>query len=465
MSFEHEVDSYIEQKQDEIIALIAKLVAAKSVSAPATSENAPFGDGVRDALDVMLKAAAEYGLETTDCGGYFGFAQLKGEREEYLATLSHLDVVPTGDGWHTDPFVMTQREGYLLGRGTSDNKGPSALALFALLFFKDRPIKLSMRAIFGCDEETGMTDMDRYNALYEPPFFAFTPDGNFPVGYGEKSVIEGCFVSDAVASTIKEIKGSDAGNVIPKKAQALVKTDKNLTGTQSVEVENQGEFILITAHGTGGHTAHPWGAVNAADVLMDYLLDNNICSADEEKVLKMIKQISSDFTGEKIGIAATKPHFTPLTVVPSVFSIEDGKFVTKINIRAPFGCVAEDIIQQLKNFAKANEHEFGSDRVSYGIFTDPTSKPIRILCDVYNEAVGKKTEPTTMSGGTYARKLDNCVSYGPGGDDLEETPDFVGVVHGADEAASIKRLMFSLRIYIIALNRLQEECGAALQES
>ncbi len=464
MSFEHEVDCFIAEKKDEIIELLTRLIAAKSVASSATSDKAPFGDGVREALDIMLDAAQKYGIDAIDGGGYFGFAQLKGEREDYLATLSHLDVVPAGDGWNTDPFTLTHREGYLLGRGASDNKGPSVLSLFALLFFKDRPLNLSMRAIFGCDEETGMTDMDRYNALYEPPFFAFTPDGNFPVGYGEKSVIEGSFESKAVFTTIKEFTGSDAGNVIPKRAEALVKADMKPVATDSVDVDVEGDCFRLTAHGTGGHTADPWKAINAADVLIDYLLSNSLCTPDEKDVLSVIKQISSDCSGEKIGIAATMPHFSPLTVVPSMFSIEDGKIITRINIRAPFGCVAEDINEQLAIFAEKNNHSYNKGHVSYGIFTDPTSKPVRILCDVYNNAIGKKAEPVTMSGGTYARKLDNCVSYGMGGGEPKEHPDFVGIIHGADEAVSIELLLFSLRIYIIALNRLQEECGAALAE-
>ncbi len=461
MSFEHEVDSFIADKKQDILDLLTKLIATKSVAAPASSDNAPFGEGVRSALDVMLNAADELGIETVDGAGYFGFAQLKGEREEYLATLSHLDVVPVGEGWHTDPFTMTEREGYLLGRGVSDNKGPSVLALFALLFFKDRPLKLTMRAIFGCDEETGMTDMDSYNALYETPFFAFTPDGSFPVGYGEKSVISGKFESKAVTSVIRELKGSDAGNVIPKKAEAVIKTDKHLAPTDSVDVVTEGEYIRLIAHGTGGHTADPWNAINAADVLTDYMLSNNICEGEEEQALRMIKQISSDCTGGKIGIAVTMPHFTPLTIVPSMYEVKDNKIITKINIRAPFGCAAEDIVEKLAEFATKYDQQYIPGNVSYGILVDPSSKPIRILCDVYNNSIGKKTEPVTMSGGTYARKLDNCVSFGIG-DDTEVLPDFVGLVHGADEGVSLNRLLFSLKVYILSLQRLQDECGNAL---
>ena len=40
-----------------------------------------------------------------------------------------------GPGWNTDPFSMGRREGWLLGRGVIDDKGPAVLSLYAGAFF------------------------------------------------------------------------------------------------------------------------------------------------------------------------------------------------------------------------------------------------------------------------------------------------------------------------------------------
>lgn len=40
--------------------------------------------------------------------------------------------------WTTNPFIMTQKDGYLLGRGTSDNKGPILAMLFAVKELLDK---------------------------------------------------------------------------------------------------------------------------------------------------------------------------------------------------------------------------------------------------------------------------------------------------------------------------------------
>ena len=45
----------------------------------------------------------------------------------------HYDVIPatSEDSWATDPFVLTGLNGYLYGRGVSDNKGPVLAAIYA----------------------------------------------------------------------------------------------------------------------------------------------------------------------------------------------------------------------------------------------------------------------------------------------------------------------------------------------
>ncbi|MDO8296483.1 MAG: acetylornithine deacetylase [Caulobacter sp.] len=67
----------------------------------------------------------------------------------------HTDVVPVdGQPWTSDPFVLTERDGKLYGRGSSDMKGFIALALAAAPLFREglkRPVHLA----FSYDEEVG----------------------------------------------------------------------------------------------------------------------------------------------------------------------------------------------------------------------------------------------------------------------------------------------------------------------
>ena len=44
-----------------------------------------------------------------------------------VCVYGHLDVQPASkeDGWDTDPFVLTEKDGKLFGRGSTDDKGPA----------------------------------------------------------------------------------------------------------------------------------------------------------------------------------------------------------------------------------------------------------------------------------------------------------------------------------------------------
>src|SRR3546814_18988659 len=50
----------------------------------------------------------------------------------HFAFAGHLDVVPPGNGWSTDPFEATQKGSQLYGRGAVDMKGSNDCFLAAL---------------------------------------------------------------------------------------------------------------------------------------------------------------------------------------------------------------------------------------------------------------------------------------------------------------------------------------------
>ena len=76
--------------------------------------------------------------------------------------------MPAGNGWNSDPFGMIEKDGWLIGRGVSDDKGPALLTLYMAKFFKEycdqtgETLPYTLRVLLGCSEETGMTDVDYY---------------------------------------------------------------------------------------------------------------------------------------------------------------------------------------------------------------------------------------------------------------------------------------------------------------
>ena len=129
---EQSVAEYVDEVWEDVVADIEQLVSYPSVAVSADAEpGAPFGRPVRDALDCALGIAQKLGYQTSDDEGYVGIADIPGRGDKQLATICHVDVVPAGPGWNTDPFTMERREGWLLGRGVIDDKGPAVLSLYA----------------------------------------------------------------------------------------------------------------------------------------------------------------------------------------------------------------------------------------------------------------------------------------------------------------------------------------------
>jgi acetylornithine deacetylase/succinyl-diaminopimelate desuccinylase family protein len=82
-------------------------------------------------------------------------AKLENGAGPTFAFNTHMDVVPVGDGWASDPLSLTEREGRLYGRGACDCKGPLASMLEAMRMLKsDRGAwSGTLLGVFVADEE------------------------------------------------------------------------------------------------------------------------------------------------------------------------------------------------------------------------------------------------------------------------------------------------------------------------
>ena len=178
------IDELKPQLIDHIVAL-SKIDSTKTEPLP----NAPFGQGIKDVLDEALSISKNMGFDVKNIDNYLGYAQYGEEKDsDYICAIGHLDVVPCGEGWKTPPFSATIKDNRILGRGVLDNKAPTVSCLYALRALKELGVvpKLPIRMIFGCDEESGFSDIDYYLKTNKHPVMGFTPDCKFPVIYGER---------------------------------------------------------------------------------------------------------------------------------------------------------------------------------------------------------------------------------------------------------------------------------------
>ena len=447
------IDAFIEENDEKIRRDIARLVSINSVEGPAEPD-APFGKGPKEALARGLEIARELGLDTVNCANMIGYAQI-GEAEDYLATITHLDVVPAGEGWTGDPFVMREREGYLIGRGVMDDKGPSVLCLYALKFLKDQglPLRYSVRALLGANEETRMADVEYYLANYPAPVFCFSPDSDFPVCNGEKGIFHGRIVSRLPMEHVVKIRGGVAANVIPDKAEAWVRGEQP-EASENVSVQAEDGLWHLTARGIGGHAAMPRGTVNAIGVLVRFLLDREIVKGEEADFFRLLSKLHETWDGSALGVAADDGMFEPLTIIGGVIGVERGHVFQTVDSRYPTNTSGIKIADTIRAQAGAVA-DVVTDRDAEPFYISAENPAVKTCIDVYNAVTGEQAKPYTMGGGTYARDFPNGVSFGPEHPERPQ-PDFVGPIHGADEGASWAYFKEALKIYIMALIELEK---------
>ena len=449
-----DIDAFIEAHEQELFANIARLVAIHSVEGKA-APGAPFGEGPAKVLSEGLCIARELGLQAVNCEDRIGYAAT-GEGEDYLATITHLDVVPVGEGWSADPFTMREREGWIIGRGVMDDKGPSVICLYALKYLKDRGISLRypVRALLGINEETGMADVQYYLANYKAPLFCFSPDANFPLCNGEKGITRARLAAKVPLENIVDIRGGFVSNAVPDKAEALIRAEKAESAPRVTAERVEDGLWRLTASGVGGHASLPEGTVNAIGVLARAILEQKLAGEREAKFLRVLLQLCEHPDGSGVGVQADDGLFKPLTIVGSVLFVEDGRMVQIYDSRFPTNTSGEKIAAIIgERFADVLSIELDSSRPPFYMSLD---KPeVQACIDAYNAVTGENAAPYTIGGGTYARDFPNAVSFGPEHPE-RPAPAFAGPIHGVDEAACKAWLLEALKVYIVALLELEK---------
>ena len=464
--FKRDVNSFVDEVWEDVVADIDRLVRHESVEDLSAAEpGKPWGPASWGALDEAEKIAQRLGLNVTDVDGYLGFADVPGASgpDRYVATIAHTDIVPLGLGWNFPALEVTRKDGYLIGRGVQDDKGPFVLSLYAAHFFQrlvdaGHELPYTLRCIIGNNEETGMGDVPYYLERYPEPLFCFSPDADFPLICGEKGLYQGRFTSGpVVGDKIVELDGGTVPNAICGQATAVVRADAaTLPAAERITVEPAGEGLArVTAAGIGGHASMPEGTVNAIGVLARYLLAQDLAGEGERSFLELLVTLTEDAYGRAAGVAAEDNKFGALTCVAGVIRTVDGRFTQTVDSRYPTTTTDEAITARLSELACAHGCSYEQTSSDAPFYISPESPEIEALLKTYSEYSGQEAQAFTIGGGTYARHFKRACAFGPH-DPAEQMPKWAGMEHGPDEAISEESLRRALKIYIVSIARLME---------
>jgi succinyl-diaminopimelate desuccinylase len=135
------------------LELTRRLIGRRSVT--------PADDGCQELIAARL-APLGFRAETIARNGTTNLWLRRGAARPVVVLAGHTDVVPTGplEAWDSDPFVPTERDGMLYGRGASDMK--ASLAAFTVAveeFVRSFPAhRGSLALLLTSDEEGPATD-------------------------------------------------------------------------------------------------------------------------------------------------------------------------------------------------------------------------------------------------------------------------------------------------------------------
>lgn len=155
-------DPVLARLQSDRTDIVARLRAL--VAAPSVSTDSAYRDGMAAARRILLSRLKESGFDNVgelDAGGHPAvYADWLGAPEApTFLVYGHYDVQPPDplDKWDSPPFEATERDGRLYGRGVSDDKGPSSIALETLAAFLsvEKRLPANVRILLEGEEEMG----------------------------------------------------------------------------------------------------------------------------------------------------------------------------------------------------------------------------------------------------------------------------------------------------------------------
>jgi len=411
MNLKAQLQDYFEFNQSEIrariVALVSEMVRQKTINV--VSEKLPEfpflkmrGEEYRVA-EIVTRELKQAGI------AYEIFARMEGRPNvisrlgqnksgQRLLMPAHMDIVPAGEGWDTDPFNVIEKDGKLFGRGTLDNKGPLVSILIAAQVLKklgiDQQLKGELMVAALSDEE------------------AEDPDGiNYGIGY---------LVDEHLIDPTMAVVPDIGGNML------------------EIDVAEKGRTVIkITAIGKQAHGSTPEKGVNAV-----FMMAKLVNELEKLKFNYQVHPVLGHPTlnlGEIHGGVASN-------IVP-------GTCYIYIDIRSVPGQTEKILLGQLQDcIARVPDGKFKVDVVS-------TNQPHSISPDVELVAMIKANakeylnlEPHAIGqgGGTYAKTL--ClngiaaVGWGPGDDNA---------FHVANEYVEIKQLIdFALMTCLLTVDLL-----------
>lgn len=435
-----------EDEQKAAVKTLERLISVPSYNQPA-EEGAPFGKGIRNALDEMMKICDELGFKTyEDPDGYYGYAEV-GSGDKIFGVICHLDTVPAGDldKWKHDPFKGTVINDAVYGRGSQDDKGPGIAALYAVKALMDQGYHFNQRIrfIYGTDEEILWRGIAEYNKKEAPIDSGISPDAEFPLIYAEKGLQQSYLVgpgTDQLKINLKNAFNAVPDSAVydgPKQDEVKAALDKH-----GFEYTSDGNSIAVI-----GKSVHAMMAPEGTNAVLRLViaLDDVFDFKPLDFIGKLFKE---DATGSNV-LGDVRDESGQLTFNISSLEINENETRMQIDLRIPVTIDRDNLLAKLSKQVAAYDLKYVHFDYLAPLYVPKDSKLVQTLMKVYKEQTGDvDAEPQISGGATFARTMNNCVAFGGM---LPTTPDYM---HQANEQWPLPDMYKAMEIYAQAIKKL-----------
>ncbi len=474
--------------QAAVIDSIGKMVALRTVrdekipqhENPAVVEFGKLVEGMARSFGLVYRNIDNRVFEVT----------LPGTGTDTFGILTHADVVPAvaeewvlDNGTKLDPFAVTRVGDYLYGRGTIDDKGSIAAALYAMKTVKESgvPLERSVRLMIETTEETGGDGMKYYREHNALPDYNIVLDSKYPAVVAEKGsgalrVLFPIQATDGKHATIVSMRGAASANAVPETAvariaggspaavtavldsarAAFIRKYTPQGGKFTIDVKRDGNEVEVKVTGVSAHGSRPEEGVNPLPRLALFLQTPGVQLADNH-YLRAARYIGDlygvGYLGEKMNLAYRDPFMGPLTMSPNQIR-EQGEFVeVTTNVRMPRGSTPDalsgKVVQRIYKWAASTGStvEIKHDQGNW-MARDPKGAWLATLLNIFGDTTGLEAKPVATAGSTTAKLLPNAINFGPA------MPGKKYTAHNAKEYKEVADLDLDLQMFTEMMVRI-----------
>ena len=308
---------------------------------------------------------------------------------KHLCFAGHVDVVPAGEGWETNPFVPVIKDGYIYARGTQDMKSGVAAFVQAIRDMNDN-FSGRLSLLLTSDEEG-----------------------------------DGTYGTQIVLKHLKEI------NLLPDYCIIAEPTCEVEMG-DAIKIGRRGSINgYLTLKGKQGHAAYPEKTINPI---------HNISSILPQIAGHDLDNGDDDFAPSKLVITDIRAGMEVTNVTPNSLKM-------MFNVRNSTKTTQEILKDFIDEKFKGLEYELELQQGSYPFVTNRDSYIVNILSDTILEVTGVNSKLSTAGGTSDGRHI------APYGIEVVEFGVINDRIHGLNERTTIKEVETLYDIFVNILKR------------